>query len=871
MRRAMFAALVCLVSVAVMTAPAAAATTAVASVHTTDTDFNNATTLQNVTVEGSGNSAYVALDLTDGTSTASFSSPGGTATTWTAPSDQTITVEMWGPGGGDGGTYFGTGGNGGTGGYAKVNYAIEDGDVLDVYVGGAGSDGAGSGSTGGGAGGAGYVSGGAGGDASCTGAGGGGGGGASAVLNNSDTVIGSAGGGGGGGGAGSASSECADGGGGGGGARGGTGGSGGDDSQDGQDAAGSGAGGNGGSAGTGGGSTSQADGNNGDNGGTVVNLGTAVTTSSGGGNSGDGQVKITYGNPVARNGTYVGDSHDVDKATSGFTNLTLTSATAYVTWQQSTDGGNSWSDVASATYTTSGNKTQSFSGDGQWRVKIIFEPDNENSVARLHDEGVKFQSAAPVIDEGTMSPNNGDTLTDRETTFSVDISDGDFGTSQGDSVQADLYIDGSKAGSDTLSSNGTASVTATVSNGGSHTYHWEAGDAWGNSDTSTTHTITVPSNLSIYNESNSTQLVDNATVELRFYFEDQPTKIVSKNTSDGTIDMSGLPADRPFVVVAQADGYYSRRIFVESLYETESVYLLPENETAVNPSFKLEDYTGKYPSDETVLLVQRALDNGTAVDWRTVEGDLFGGTGQFPTTLEYNIRHRLVLLNSETGDRRVLGSFTPVNDGEYTIVVQSDDEVTISETPASVTIDPATRTLREADSASVGVTIRERGAAVDSWSVTITYQKGGTSTTLYTNSGTGEATLSPSFNLTGRAGGDVTVQVQTTAGGETGTKSAVFGVRKQYTNQYSLLNVLGSVGTLLPAQHADGVTSLIAVFVAIFGVAAVAATFPASTETLGLVGVGIIAAFSVIGWVGYNVVFVAGIGLLALAGIRRGV
>lgn len=124
--------------------------------------------------------------------------------------DIPIVVQLYGGGGGGGGNDSGTGGQGGGGGYTSVSFLINNGDVIDIAVGGAGGGGAsGAKGSGGGSAGASYVSGGTsysggrGGNAGPAGTsgGGGGGGGATVVLRNGH-VMGVAGGGGGGGGAG---------------------------------------------------------------------------------------------------------------------------------------------------------------------------------------------------------------------------------------------------------------------------------------------------------------------------------------------------------------------------------------------------------------------------------------------------------------------------------------------------------------------------------------------------------------------------------------------------------------------------------------------------------------------------------------------
>lgn len=58
--------------------------------------------------------------------------------------------------------------------------------------------------------------------------------------------------------------------------------------------------------------------------------------------------------------------------------------------------------------------------------------------------------------------------------------------------------------------------------------------------------------------------------------------------------MSGLPADQEFVVIADPDGYYSRRVVITSLFEQQTMYVLSKNEAAVQNRFVLNDRSGQF-------------------------------------------------------------------------------------------------------------------------------------------------------------------------------------------------------------------------------------------------------------------------------------
>jgi len=240
-------------------------------------------------------------------------------------------------------------------------------------------------------------------------------------------------------------------------------------------------------------------------------------------------------------------------------------------------------------------------------------------------------------------------LDSEPTTASVDVSDSDFPY---DDVTVEFKIDGSSVGTDTVSSGGTASVSISGQSfdGGSHSIEAVATDGYGNTQTSS-GSFDVPSNITIFNESAPNQKIDNSTVTVDFFYESGGNYTsVERNTTDGVIDLSGLPVHRPLVAKAETDKYRDRRIFLGSLYEQQSLYLLPENETATQTRFKLQDFSGEFPQDTTVLKVQRTL----TFRYETVLGDFFGASGSFPGELHFNKRHRLILVNTETGETRDL-------------------------------------------------------------------------------------------------------------------------------------------------------------------------------------------------------------------------
>jgi hypothetical protein len=568
--------------------------------------------------------------------------------------------------------------------------------------------------------------------------------------------------------------------------------------------------------------------------------------------------------------TYVSAAHDADEPVVGFVDLSaVADAKATVTWQGF--DGTSWVDVASQTYTTAGNKSLALSGGySQWRVRVAAtETAIDTYDVVIADEGVTAPTAAPSVDNATASPQGNPTLSSAPT-LSVDGTDADFATTQGDTVTVRWFVDGSQVATTTETANGTWSYDPETT-AGSTQWRVEVTDSYGHTTQSQTFSFTTPAELEIYNESAPNSLINGAEVEIRYFFDEsdpQNSLVVTRTTNDGTVDMSGLPADKPFVVVAKADGYQSRRIYVKSLFATQQIYLLPDAEESVTVTFDLQDYSGEFPQENTVLIIQRALDD----KYETVHADRFGAAGEFPATLRFGARHRLIVRNTETGAERVVGPYTPIVNTQQTITVQSQGDPTLA-TDVRVTMKPGLRQVQNGSAVSVTASIASDAGRLDSYQVRyLVKEPASTQTaTLATATGTqptGE-TISETLDLTGRAGAQLLVVVEyTMTDGTTHTETVRYRITDSYGSQIGLLPTLESMPTLLADGTTDMVTTLISV-VAALAMLASAASLGASTEAVGITGVVTLAGFGVIGWVGYGLVFAAGGAWVAMSALRR--
>jgi hypothetical protein len=672
------------------------------------------------------------------------------------------------------------------------------------------------------------------------------------------------------------------------------------------------------------------------------------------------QAYQTYAAPA----TYVSDAYQIDRATEGSVELaTVDSGTATVTWQGA-DGNGGWSDIASASYTSAGVKTQSLGSypGSQVRVRVDFASSQADPRLVVDRDSVAFENHHPDVRNGTAGPTG--TVRYESPTLAVDIGDQEFSTTQGDNVSVAFYVDGSPVGTTSLTSNGTASLSPPALSEGVHSWYAVATDAYGGTTTSETfsftvdhfepvvtdlspsgslasdpdeitvdlsdgdfqldgdsvdvtftvdgqavgtetatsngtvsismpdrgvtggdHTVAVtaaddygnsdsssasyqvPSTLQIYNESAPEQQLTASRVDLQFFFEESGGNYtsVTRNTTDGSINLTGFPVDKPIVAKADADGYKPRRIFIDSLFSQQRLYLLPENESFTRVTLQLQDYSGEFPQDTTVLAVERPLRNGSYV---TVLGDYFGANGQFPAELAFNKRHRLMLMNTATGQSRDLGTFTPQTSGEQTLAVSVSGEIRPLNISATVDVQPDAELL-PAQNVTVSATVREGDAGVKNATVRIDRIANGSATTVATRDLFDAGSVSAAVDLSGATGEEVLV---------TTTVHTSDGVRLSDTTRYGVVNhsssnptILGSLDALvgqLPQSDRGPFALSLSLVVTLMGSATAASKFALSTEVTGLIALMFLTAFAIVGFVGYDIVFVGIVAWVALVGVR---
>lgn len=282
---------------------------------------------------------------------------------------------------------------------------------------------------------------------------------------------------------------------------------------------------------------------------------------------------------------------------------------------------------------------------------------------------VAFDSTAPTV---TNAQPDGP-VNDDPVTLSAEIGDADL---PADNVSVTISVDGSQVSQQWVNSTSTTvSHTLNSVSAGPHTATFTATDRY--SETTSVQTSWgVPDTLFIRNETNASQLVDSPTeVQVTFFAENG--SVYTRKTTTGKVDMRGLPATEDFYVQANADGYRERTVYLESLIQQQTVYLLNESVSSATIVFELDDATGRFPPSETTLFVEKPINVSGSTEYRVIVSDQFGAANEIVTDLENNQRYRL-RVESPEGETRILGNYKTAGDARAVLPI---GQVTIGNAP----------------------------------------------------------------------------------------------------------------------------------------------------------------------------------------------
>ena len=279
------------------------------------------------------------------------------------------------------------------------------------------------------------------------------------------------------------------------------------------------------------------------------------------------------------------------------------------------------------------------------------------------------EAAGPEFVDDTVEPDPDVTIEDDPLTLGIDVSHPD-----GLDITATFTVEGEEVGQDTIQDGeGRAQATVDVSDlaSGENTWSVELADELGSTATFTS-VVQNPAELVIRDEI-STDIIDDpaANVTVRFFEEDEDV-VVTRETEDGIVNMSGLDTTSRFIVSVNADEYIDRQILVESLIQQQNVFVLPEGEDMTFNEFVLEDRTDQFPPDESILIIERPIQlaGEDTSSYRAIAGDEFGADRRVPVDLLRGERYRIIVENDE-GERRSLGSYTAESDGTVDLHIGS--------------------------------------------------------------------------------------------------------------------------------------------------------------------------------------------------------
>lgn len=273
-------------------------------------------------------------------------------------------------------------------------------------------------------------------------------------------------------------------------------------------------------------------------------------------------------------------------------------------------------------------------------------------------------AADPTIID--TSPDDGTEITTRSQTFDATVNDSDF--SSGDSVEVRFIIDGTVENTQTITSESTVSYTHDFTYGGDIDWYVEAEDSDGNVTRSPTKNIFVPADLRIENESDPGTLITNET-EVSFYGNGQ---IYTKTTTDGTLNLTGLPPRDYVLDSVVVDGsYIERSNYILDPYRNKTLYHLRNNLTTIESRFNIRDQTGIF-SSASVIELQRGINESGLIEYETVAADRFGSEG-FTATLEADQRYRVRIISENMENIQVIGPYR--SDVNETVTIQPGNPV----------------------------------------------------------------------------------------------------------------------------------------------------------------------------------------------------
>lgn len=269
---------------------------------------------------------------------------------------------------------------------------------------------------------------------------------------------------------------------------------------------------------------------------------------------------------------------------------------------------------------------------------------------------VTLQTSSPPS-TSNPSPVDGSGAPESPVELAIDVDDDDFGTSFGDTVdvtfEAKYQGDSSYStvGTSTISSAGRVNASYTPNTLGTHEWKVTAVDDQNNTVTRTFE-FDTPNTITVKNESAPSQTIGSGVeTTFRFFGSDE---VYTRNSTDGTINMTGLPDEQFILELSTAGNYSDRTVVINSIFDQRTVYLLPDDALSVQSRFILNDPTGNF-GPETELYIEKPLEVNGTTTYQTITADEFGAEG-VSARLEKGSRYRLKI-KSSGGITQLIGPY----------------------------------------------------------------------------------------------------------------------------------------------------------------------------------------------------------------------
>jgi len=149
-------------------------------------------------------------------------------------------------------------------------------------------------------------------------------------------------------------------------------------------------------------------------------------------------------------------------------------------------------------------------------------------------------------------------------------------------------------------------------------------------------------------------------------------------------------------------------------------------------------------------------------------------------------------------------------------------------------------------------------------------QSDGTNTSVASISRSSAGTVTKTLDLRSLDNGTVKIISRyTTVQGAEGQRTKTFGVVDVSSSGPTLLGALDGLEGLLPSGDREPFTLALALVVSILGTAGISSQYRLSSESVGVVAIGFLLAFGILGYLSYDLLFVAIVAFGALAFLRR--